>query len=263
MSDLRLTPDIMHRFVLPGTAALIAGAINAMAGGGSFLSFPALLGAGIPPVNANTTNTVAMWPGELTSVFAFRSELRTSTELRIPVVTAGGVGGILGSMALLNTSQSNFLSLVPWLLLFATILYAIGGPLNQRLQQTARHPKANPTFPVGLFIGLLITSFYTGYFGAGAGILVFTVLSLFGVQPLNEVNALKALCTTVANGVGVIVFVLAGAVSWPQCFVMMGFASIGGYCGAAYSRRLRPSILRGIVIAIGALLSAYYFYQRR
>jgi uncharacterized membrane protein YfcA len=92
LSDLRLTPDIMHRFVLPGTAALIAGAINAMAGGGSFLSFPALLGAGIPPVNANTTNTVAMWPGELTSVFAFRSELRTSTELRIPVMTAGGVG---------------------------------------------------------------------------------------------------------------------------------------------------------------------------
>ncbi len=237
--------------------------MNAMAGGGSFISFPALLGAHIPPVNANATNTVALWPGQLASIIAFRAELRAGRKLIVPVMIAGAVGGIIGALVLLHTSQSTFQSLVPWLLLFATLLFAVSGPVNRRLKRAAVDPDAKHPFPLGIFICLLFVSFYIGYFGAGAGFLVITALSLFGVKNLNEVNALKALCTTLANGVAVITFIAAGAVYWEQFFVMVGLATLGGYLGAAYSRKLNPSLLRAVVIAIGAVLSAYYFYHRR
>ena len=251
------------RYIWLLIASLLAGMVNGMAGGGSFISFPALLGVHIPPVNANATNTVALWPGQLASMFAFRAELRVGRKLIVPVMLAGAVGGIVGALVLLHTSQSTFQSLVPWLLLFATALFALSGPVNKRLKRAARDPEAEHPFPIGIFICLLLVSFYIGYFGAGAGFLVITTLSLFGVKNLNEVNALKALCTTLANGVAVVTFIIAGAVYWEQFFVMVGLATLGGYLGAAYSRKLNPSILRGIVIATGTALSAYYFYHRR
>jgi uncharacterized membrane protein YfcA len=251
-------------------AALVAGAMNAMAGGGSFISFPALLGAHIPPVNANATNTVALWPGQMASIIAFREELRAGRELLVPVMIAGAAGGLGGALLLLNTAQTTFQSLVPWLLLFATLIYALSGPINNWLMRKAPAKSLaahKPKFPVFMFACLVFVSLYIGYFGAGAGFLIITVLSLFGVKNLNEVNALKALCTTLANGVAVITFVAAGAVYWKECLTMMSFAVLGGYLGAAYSRKMDPKILRGAVIVTGAALSAYFFYasyyQRR
>jgi uncharacterized protein len=248
-------------------AALVAGAMNAMAGGGSFLSFPALLGVHIPPVNANATNTVALWPGQMASIVAFRAELRTGRHLLIPVMLAGGIGGLAGALVLLHTAQATFQVLVPWLLLFATVIYALSDPINRRLLRNAAKgsPKdeQKPAFTVLMFVSLILVSFYIGYFGAGAGFLIITVLSLFGIKNLNEVNALKALCTTLANGVAVVTFVAAGAVYWRECLTMMGMAVVGGYVGAAYSRKMNPKILRGVVIATGAALTIYFFYQRR
>ena len=255
--------DTCQRFIVPSIAALVAGAMNAMAGGGSFLSFPALLGARLLPIMANATNTVAMWPGELASVFAFRQELRTQKGDLMPIVTAGALGGAAGALALLKTSQARFIALVPWLLLFATALFAFGDPLRKLLEGTPRKKRANSPGSMGLFISLLFVSFYTGYFGAGAGILVFTTLSLFDARSLNESNAIKALCTTLANGVAVVIFVLAGAVSWPQCIVMAGLAAVGGYGGATYSRRISARALRIIVISTGTAISAYLFLQQR
>ena len=237
--------------------------MNAMAGGGSFLSFPALLGAGLLPVTANATNTVSMWPGELASVFAFRRELRARQHGLVPVAAAGTVGGAAGAFALLATSQSRFLSLVPWLLLFATALFALGGSIKRLLDRRAWRNAANSQGSTGLFIGLLLMSFYTGYFGAGAGILVFTTLSLFDPRSLSESNALKVLCTTLANGVAVIIFIIAGAVSWPQCVVMAGLAAIGGYGGAAFSRQISARALRLMVIVTGLTVCAYLFFQHR
>jgi uncharacterized membrane protein YfcA len=247
--------------VLAG-AALVAGAMNAMAGGGSFVSFPALLGSHIPPVNANATNTVALWPGQLASIVAFRAELRKGRGLLVPVMAAGALGGVTGASILLHTPQTTFKLLVPWLLLFATLIYAGSKRINQWILSKVRsgNPEAGG-FPVFLFASLVLVSIYIGYFGAGAGFLIITVLSLFGVKNLNEVNALKALCTTLANGVAVITFVVAGAVYWRECLTMMGMAIVGGYLGAAYSRKMNANLLRGVVIAIGAALSAYYFYQ--
>ena len=248
--------------VLAG-AALVAGAMNAMAGGGSFISFPALLGAHIPPVNANATNTVALWPGQLASIVAFRAELRRGRKLLVPVMLAGAVGGVAGALILLHTSQTTFKILVPWLLLFATVVYALSKHFNEWLLSrrgavVRKEPGGSP-FP--MFACLILVSFYIGYFGAGAGFLIITVLSLFGVKNLNEINALKALCTTLANGVAVITFVVAGAVYWKECLTMMGMAIVGGYVGAAYSRKMNPAVLRGVVIGMGAALSCYYFYQ--
>ena len=258
-----MTSDVLQSFILPGAAALLAGAMNALAGGGSFISFPALLGAHLAPVNANVTNTVAMWPGELASVFAFRQELRTGQRGVMPVITAGALGGALGAVSLLKTSQARFLSLLPWLLLFATALFAASEPLRTRLNQPSRSLTGAWSNPAGLFTGLLLVSFYTGYFGAGAGILAFTTLSLFNVQSLHKANALKALCTTLANGVAVIIFIASKAVSWRHCIVMAGLAAMGGYAGATYSRRISARALRMIVITIGIAVSGYLFLQRR
>lgn len=236
--------------------------MNAMAGGGSFLTFPALLAFGIPPVNANATGTVALWPGQLASIYAFRRELREGRKLLVPVMVAGAIGGLCGAWVLLHTAQATFQSLVPWLLLFATVLFAASGSVTKRLKQVAPgHVEAG--FPFGMFLALLAVSFYIGYFGAGAGFLVITVLALCGVKSYNEMNALKVLCTSLANGVAVVTFILAGAVYWKECLVMMGMATTGGYLGAAYSRKMNPAILRGFIIAMGSALSIYYFYQRR
>jgi hypothetical protein len=247
--------------VLAG-AALVAGVMNAMAGGGSFISFPALLGAHIPPVNANATNTVALWPGQMASIVAFRAELRNGRKLLVPVMLAGALGGVAGAVTLLHTSQTTFKNLVPWLLLFATVIYAASKRFNQWILSRAGAEKTEVTgFPIPMFASLVLVSIYIGYFGAGAGFLIITVLSLFGVKNLNEVNALKALCTTLANGVAVVTFVIAGAVYWKECLTMMGMAIVGGYLGAAYSRKMNPVLLRVVVIATGAALSFYYFYQ--
>jgi hypothetical protein len=167
---------------------------------------------------------------------------------------------------LLHTAQSTFQALVPWLLLLATVLFAVSGPVNKWLRRAApvgSLQKKKAAFPIGIFVSLALVSFYIGYFGAGAGFLVISVLSLSGVKSLNDVNALKVLCTSLANGVAVVTFIAAGAVYWGECLTMMGLATAGGYLGAAYSRKMNPAILRGAVIITGAALSLYFFYQRR
>jgi uncharacterized protein len=242
-----------------GAAAFVAGALNAMAGGGSFLTFPALLGIHVPPVNANATNTVALWPGQLASIIAFRAELAAGRKLLIPVIVVGATGGLTGAWVLLHTAQSTFQALVPWLLLFATVLFAVNGAVTKKLRKL---PPAKTEHRL-MFLCLLPVSFYIGYFGAGAGFLVITILSLFGIKSMNQMNALKVVCTSLANGVAVLTFIAAGAVYWKECLFMMGLATAGGYLGAAYSRKMNPALLRGFVIATGTALSAYYFYQRR
>ena len=163
---------------------------------------------------------------------------------------------------MLHTSQTTFKNLVPWLLLFATIIYAASKRINHWIlsRTAATKQETIAGFPFLMFASLVLVSIYIGYFGAGAGFLIITVLSLFGVRDLNEVNALKALCTTLANGVAVVTFIIAGAAYWKECLTMMGMAIVGGYSGAAYSRKMNPALLRGVVIVTGAALSLYYFY---
>jgi uncharacterized membrane protein YfcA len=256
------------QLILVVAAAFVAGILNAVAGGGSFLSFPALLGTGIPPVQANATNTVALWPGQLTSIAAYREDVRKNARLVIPMALAGLLGGTAGALVLLSTPQSTFMRLVPWLLLIAAIIFAISRPVSRWLDQlkAARHRGAGSHVPRPprrrlVFLAIVLVCFYIGYFGAGAGFLIITVLSLFGFEDLNEINALKVVSTTAANGVAFLIFVVRNQVEWRYCLVAMVACAIGGYASARLARGIPQPVLRGFVIAIGFGMAGWYFWK--
>ena len=241
-------------------ASFIAGVMNAMAGGGSFISFPAMLSIGVAPIQANATNTVALWPGQLTSVAALRGDLRRDL---LPVVCAASVlGGVSGAMVLLNTRQITFLHIVPWLLLIASLLFGISGPVSRWLRRRSVEPhvvKAPAVVP--LFFVLLPVCFYIGYFGAGAGFLIMSALALFGVEEMHALNSLKVLAACLSNFCAVVTFVLSGAVIWHYCLISMVFAAVGGYVGAQYARRMNADVLRTIVVITGCVMAAYFFWK--
>jgi uncharacterized protein len=239
-------------------ASFLAGALNAMAGGGSFLSFPALLGVGVAPIQANATNTVALWPGQFTSIAAYWQDLKANIQLVLPVCSAALLGGVTGAIILLHTGQATFMALVPWLLLLASGLFAISGPVSRWLRGRR---VAKPSL-VPLWISLVLVSFYIGYFGAGAGFLVMSALAVFGIQNINQVNALKVVATCTANGIAVITFIVEKQVLWKYCLLMMLAAAVGGYLGARYSRGLNPVIMRSLVVAIGLGMAAYFFFKQ-
>jgi hypothetical protein len=243
-------------------ASLIAGVMNAMAGGGSFVSFPAMLAIGVPPIQANATNTVALWPGQLTSVWALRTDLRR--EMIAVVMASSVLGGVTGAIMLLHMRQRTFLHLVPWLLLAASLLFGISGRLSRWLRERSAEPHAprNPKM-VPLFLGTLPVCFYIGYFGAGAGFLLMTVLALFGIEDMRELNSLKVLVACTSNLSAVVTFIFGGAIEWRYCIVSMVFAAIGGWVGAQYARRMDPAVLRGVVVVTGCTVAAYFFWKVR
>jgi uncharacterized protein len=249
-------------------AAFLAGVLNAVAGGGSFLSFPALLGTGILPVQANATNTVALWPGQVTSIAAYREDIRKNRRLVVPMAVAGLLGGTAGALVLLHTPQSTFMRLVPWLLLIAATIFALSRPIARWLDQVKAARRRAPGSAVRgeprstmVFFSTILVCFYIGYFGAGAGFLIITLLSLFGFEDLNEINALKVVSTTAANGIAFLIFVLGRQVAWRYCLVAMVACAIGGYMSARFARVIPQPVLRGLVIAIGFGMAGWYFWK--
>ena len=242
-------------------ASFIAGVMNAMAGGGSFISFPAMLSIGVAPIQANATNTVALWPGQLTSVAALRSDLRR--DLLGVVCTASVIGGVSGAVVLLNTRQITFLHMVPWLLLVASLLFGISGPVSRWLRtRSSQHHIERPIAKLPLFLAMLPVCFYIGYFGAGAGFLIMSTLALFGVEEMNHLNSLKVLSACLSNFCAVVTFVVSGAVIWHYCLISMLFAGVGGYVGARYARGMNANVLRTIVVVTGMLMAAYFFWRQ-
>jgi len=250
-------------------ASFFAGVMNAMAGGGSFVSFPAMLAMGVAPIQANATNTVALWPGQLTSVAALRDDLRKDI---LPVVVAASVlGGVSGAIVLLKTKQITFLHMVPWLLLVASLLFGISGPVSRWLRRRAEskalaamveHDRNATPALVPLFLVLLPVCFYIGYFGAGAGFLIMSALALFGIEEMRALNSMKVLAACLSNLCAVITFVVSGAVIWKYCLISMGICGVGGYIGAQYARRMNPDVLRLIVVATGGLMAGYFFWRQ-
>jgi uncharacterized membrane protein YfcA len=242
-------------------ASLIAGVMNAMAGGGSFVSFPAMLAIGVAPIQANATNTVALWPGQLTSVAALREDLRRDL---LPVICAASIlGGVSGAVILLNTRQITFLHMVPWLLLVASLMFGVSGPVSRWLKARSAEPhiERSPKL-VPLFFVLLPVCFYIGYFGAGAGFLIMSALAFFGVEEMHQLNSLKVLAACLSNFCAVVTFVLSGAVVWHYCLISMLFAGAGGYVGAQYARRMNAGVLRIIVVVTGVAMAAYFFWRQ-
>jgi len=245
-------------------AAFLAGVLNAVAGGGSFLSFPAMLGMGILPVQANATNTVALWPGQLTSIAAYRDDILKNMRLVWPMGLAGLMGGTAGALVLLNTPQRTFMHLVPWLLLVAALIFAASGPVSRWLQRRkgARSGQMQRLRLVPIFFSTIAVCFYIGYFGAGAGFLIITMLSLFGCEDLHEINALKVVSTTLANGIAFFLFVVNGQVVWRYCLLAMVTCAIGGYSSARFAKMVPQKILRGLVVAIGLSMAAWFFWKQ-
>ena len=253
-------------------ASMLAGALNAMAGGGSFLSFPAVLGTGMLPIQANATNTVALWPGQFASIAAYWEDLKHNFRLLVPLGTAALIGGLAGGVVLLRTGQSTFLRLVPWLLLVAALLFAVSTPISKWLQRRAAGrevarlasgadtPPPKPSM-IPLFLGMIFVCFYIGYFGAGSGFLVMSLLAIFGVEEINQINALKVVTTCLANGIAVVTFIVEKQVLWKTCLLMMVTAAIGGYFGARYSRRVDARVMRAIVVVVGLGMAAYFFWK--
>jgi uncharacterized membrane protein YfcA len=252
------------RYLWLVVASFIAGVMNAMAGGGSFLSFPAMLAVGIAPIEANATNTVALWPGQLTSVAALRADLRR--DLLPLVIGTSIVGGVLGAEILLHTPQVTFVHLIPWLLLLGTVFFGLSGPISRRLRARSRkadvEAHGEPTInQFGLFFALLPVCFYIGYFGAGAGFLIMTVLALFGLEEMHQLNALKVVAACASNLCAVITFIVSGRIVWHDCLISMVFAAAGGLIGAHYARRMNAEVLRAVVVVTGVVIAAYFFWR--
>ena len=258
------------RYLWLVVASFLAGVMNAMAGGGSFVSFPAMLGMGVPPVEANATNTVALWPGQLTSLAALRGDVRR--ELLPAIAVTSMAGGTMGAMVLLHTRQQTFLRLLPWLMLLGTTVFGVSGPVSRWLRARARARCGRPAEEqaewrtpgfLPLSCALFPVCFYIGYFGAGGGFLIMTILALFGLESMHALNAMKVLAACLSNLCAIGTFVLRGAVEWHFCVVSMVFAAAGGYLGARFARRTNPAVLRAVVVVTGSVIAGYFFWRQR
>jgi len=242
------------------TASMIAGVMNAMAGGGSFLSFPAMLGMGVLPVQANATNTVALWPGQLTSLATLRGDVRR--ELLVPVGATCVVGGVTGAEVLLHTDQTTFLHIIPWLILGGTVIFGISGHVSKWMRRRAAHDAERPIPTLPLMVSLFPVCFYIGYFGAGGGFLVMTILALFGMENMHHLNAMKVFAALASNLCAIVTFVVTGNIEWRYCFVAMVFAGFGGWIGARIAKRVPGEALRAFVVVTGLGIAAYFFWKQ-
>lgn len=243
-------------------AAGIAGTLNALAGGGSFISFPALLFVRVPPVQANATNTVALWPGLAASAIAYIKRLDAPLRLLIPLLVTSVAGGWAGALLLLKTPQRTFLHFVPWLILSGTLLFAFGNKIREIAGTSAAVDDLRKiswrAIAVSSIVELLV-AVYGGYFGAGIGFITLGMLAALGMRDIHAMGAIRTLLAAAINAAAVITFIVAGAVLWPQFAVMVTGALLGGWFGAHYAQKADPRKVRAFVIGIGVVMSAYFF----
>ena len=239
-------------------AAFVAGALNAVAGGGSFLTLPALVFTGVPPVVANATGTVALLPGYMAGAWGFREDMQPPPGLSMrAVVVLSLIGGAAGAALLLVTPDDVFRKVVPWLLLAATAMFAFGPQLRQ--WAGSGHHSASP-WKAGL--GMLAVAGYGGYFNGGLGILLLALFGLLGQTQLNAMNGMKNLVSALLTAISVAIYAAGGIVLWPQALVMMVAATLGGYGGARVARRLPATWLRWGIVATGLVMAGLFFWKQ-
>jgi uncharacterized membrane protein YfcA len=246
----------MNPLFLVGGAGLIAGMMNALAGGGTFVTLPALIAAGVSSVNANTTSTVALFPGQLTSTWAYRDGLGSigSVPLR-SLLIATFVGGALGAVLLLRTPIKTFDVVLPWLLAIATAALAFGSRLGEMLRRRWRIG-APAVLAAQFCLGI-----YGGYFGGGVGIMMMAVWSLLGDRTLKSFNAPRTLLVCAANTVAVLIFIAAGAVRWREGLVLLAAAILGAYCGSLIGRRAPAGAIRAVTVCLSVGITLAFFVR--
>ena len=232
----------------------LSGVVNAIAGGGTFLTFGAMTLAGLPPIVANATSAIVQFPGYVTSVIAYGPEIRAHWREAILLSAVSIVGGLAGSLLLLSLDNPSFRQLVPWLLLAATVVFA-AGPWLRPKASAERSPGNVPSL---FFQGL--ASIYGGFFGAGMGIMMLAILGMTSGGSYHHLNALKNLLSVVIAIIAITIFVSGGVVSWWAALIMFPAAALGGYVGVHTARRVPQWIIRWLVIAVGLVLTAYYFF---
>lgn len=236
-------------------AAFAGGMLNALAGGGSFLTLPALIYTGVPAVAANATGTFALLPGYFASVWGFRKDLGgPDCPSLIQLLVLATLGGGVGAVLLLVTPDTLFRSLVPWLLLAATALFAIGPWVIKRL---GRHSVAGAALTTGV---LLPTCIYGGYFNGGLGIFLLAVFALLGMRNLNTMNGLKNLVSAQLTVIAVGIYIYGGTIVWRETLIMMVAATAGGYAGARVAYRIAPGIMRIFIMAVGLVMAGLFFW---
>jgi uncharacterized membrane protein YfcA len=228
--------------------------MNSVAGGGSFLSFPSLVFAGVAPISANATNNAAMWVGTIGSARGYREEIATHRGLLLPVICVSIVGSLIGACLLLVTPQALFQRLIPWLLLFATIVFALSPRLTRGIPAKPRHA------PWQLAVQFCV-AVYGGYFGAGMGILMLAVLAFSGLPSFNAQNAIKNVLAMAINGVALIPFAVARIIDWRFALPMAVIALAGGYLGARFFRRVPQPLARAVVVAVGVAMTIVFFVR--
>jgi uncharacterized protein len=241
--------------VLTG-AAILAGALNALAGGGSLVTFPALLFAGLNPIDANASSVVALFPATFASVWAYRRSIFGVTEVSVTGLSIVSLlGGVGGALLLLSTPTAVFAGLVPWLVLLSTIIFAVGNfaPLDviRRLELGPR----------GALVAHFIGSLYGGYFGGGIGFLLLAALTLFGMRDINAMNGLKMWLVGIMTVASIAIFIVADVVRWTEVLPMLLGSTIGGYVAAHAAQRLDQRLIKGFIIVWGIAVTAYFFWH--
>jgi len=236
--------------------AAVAGAVNSVAGGGSFLTLPTLLYAGVPPVVANATSTMAMLPGSVASAVAYRRELHVVGRWLMPLGIVSLAGGFLGGVLLVRTSDTSFMRLLPWLMLLAAVTFTFGDGVRRTL--SLEHLYGNVWLVAAI---QFVIAIYGGYFGGGMGIMMLASFALVGMLDIHEMNALKTLLGVLINVLALGEFIVTGIVAWGPGLIMVAGAVVGGYFGAVLARRIDPVWIRGFVIATGWAMTIYFFVR--
>jgi uncharacterized protein len=244
------------------STAILAGGLNSVAGGGSFITFPTLIFTGVAPIAANATNNTAMWVAALASIGAYRQDLHVERQLLTILSITSLVGGTIGSIALLYTSSDIFKQLIPYLLLLATLVFIFGEPLKTWSQTLTNNSASERPSLTKLVIIQLAIAIYGGFFGAGIGILMLATMTLSGIKNIHAMNALKAVLGSCINGIAIVPFVFAGAIAWQQAAIMAVGGSIGSYVAARFARKIRSHIVRRFVAIVAISMTIYFFVRR-
>lgn len=259
-------PDSVSQQLWLGVSAFAAGVVNSVAGGGTLLTFPALLAA-LNPMGieagriANATSTVALVPGSLAGAWGYRREMRAARQWTALLIGPSLIGGLVGSLLLTRLDAKYFDFLIPWLILTAALLFMVQ-PVVARLIQAKPHTAPSRNTIAAIVFFQFLVSIYGGYFGAGIGILMLSGLALMGLPGVHEMNAVKTFLAFCINGVSVVIFVVENMVEWSVVPVMVAASILGGYLGARVARRVRPRLVRWFIIAVGLGLAGYYFYKQ-
>ena len=247
----------MHHIVLLVAAGLLGGAMNAVAGGGSFVTFPAMVAAGLPPVIANASSTVALFPGTLASTFAYRRDFAHAADMRLGVMLPISLtGGLAGAALLLATPARLFDAVIPVLLLLATLTFALGERAGVALRRVVR------VGPAGILALQFLLAVYGGYFGGAVGLMMMAAWSLLtATADLKAMAPARVLLVSATNGTAIAWFIAAGAVRWPETVAMLGASIAGGYLGARLGQRLPARVVRGLVVVLSAVVTAAFFFR--